>query len=70
MRAEFGLDAAGFQDTDAHVPPGDFLRPAIELMLTMSATHPGPSSAACSKCGRPARVVHSSPWTLTAIMRS
>ena len=34
-----------------------YTRPAIELMLTMSATWRGPSSAACSRCGRAASVV-------------
>jgi hypothetical protein len=40
-------------------PPGSATptRPAIELMLTMSATRRGPSSAACSRWGRAARVV-------------
>jgi hypothetical protein len=39
-------------------------------MLTMPATRRGPCSAACSRCGRAARVVESRPWILLASMRS
>src|SRR4249919_1621823 len=41
----------------------------MELMLTMSATRRGLSSAARNKCGRAAWVTDSIPWMLTPIIR-
>jgi len=49
------VDAELGEVVDAVPVPGD--APGIELMLTMSATRRGPSSAALSRCGSAAWVV-------------